>query len=192
MRIAAFLLCLSLMAFAAGAAAQTVDYDDDNDNLIDVRNQAQLSAIRHDLTGAGSSTATSYTDAFSNAMTNMGCRTTCAGYELRNDITLSGNWTRIGNTGFGELTPSASARYKSTFDGNGYVIRGLRFSSPEVDHLGLFTALDTGGKIRNVGLIGVNISARDSRFVGALVGYNFGHVAASYVIGAGGGQPDGR
>ena len=54
MKIAAYLL---LMVFATGAAAQTpagsVDYDANDNNLIDVRTSTQLQAITHDLTGVG-------------------------------------------------------------------------------------------------------------------------------------------
>ena len=201
MRIVACLLGLSLMAFAAGAAAQTVDYDADNDNLIDVRNWSQLQAITHDLDGNGNATTTAYTSAFPNAMTNMGCRTTCAGYELLNDVapreTDPAFWVPIGGGDFGFLSlkagsgedPKDSLRYKSTFEGNGHTISGLRIQySTTYLHAGLFRALDTMGRIRNVGLLNVSItrgSGRpDGRNIGALVGFNAGKVAASYALGS--------
>ena len=192
MRIGACLLGLSLMAFAAGAAAQTtVDYDTNNNNLIDVTNQAQLQAITHDLTGVGGASATDYTSAFPNAMSGMGCRTTCAGYELRNDITLSGGWSPIGggaSIGSGYLDVPAVRRYKSVFEGNGYIIRDLNLVNTNDTRrfLSLFSALDTGGVIRNVGMVNVSIDARhfdESGRLGALVGDNDGTVAASYVVG---------
>ena len=64
MKIAAW---LALMVFATGAAAQTepsVDYDGNDNNLIDVRDRAQLQAITHDLTGVGNAAAAAYRDAF--------------------------------------------------------------------------------------------------------------------------------
>ena len=107
--------CLALMVFATGAGAQTptggVDYDLDDNNLIDVRNSTQLQAITHDLNGDGNVSVAStaaYADAFPDALQGMGCATTCTGYELLNDIdlpvTTGTNWVPIGglqSVGFG-------------------------------------------------------------------------------------------
>ena len=49
-------LCLGLFAANAGAQS-TTDYDDDNDNLIDIRTLAQLNAVRYDLDGNGTGSA---------------------------------------------------------------------------------------------------------------------------------------
>ena len=76
-----------------------VDYDADNDGLIDVDSLAKLNAIRWDLNGDGvvdnASDATSYAAAFGSPEDNMGCgesaasissqntgNPTCRGYEL--------------------------------------------------------------------------------------------------------------
>ena len=183
MRIAA---CLSLMILATGAAAQTpagsVDYDLDDNNLIDVRTSTQLQAITHDLAGVGNASTPAYGIAFPDAVQGMGCPSTCTGYELQNDIDLSGrNWVPIGylqspTTQF----PPASQRYSAVFEGNGYIIRNLHMNVP-FWYTGLFRALGDGGVIRNVGLVNVDVSAPIN--VGALVGPNFGKVAACYVVG---------
>ena len=55
----------------------TTDYDVNNNNLIDVRNRAQLEAITHDLMGAGNAAPAAYSTAFPGAMQGMGCPTTC-------------------------------------------------------------------------------------------------------------------
>ena len=207
---------LALLASTSGAMAQTdnpiclfargsrtasqfpcKDYDGDDDGLIDVRNQAQLAAITHDLTGAGNASAAAYGSAFPEAINGMGCFGSCQGYELLNDITLTGNWTPIGGGVFGHLSnmpggreaPLDSIRYKSTFDGKGHTISGLRIQYSAIYlHAGLFRALGTGGKIRNVGLKDVSITRGtgrpDGRNIGALVGYNAGKVAASYALGS--------
>ena len=66
-----------------------MDYDDDNDNLIDIRSLAQLDAVRYDLDGQGDQDAATNADwakyqaAFPNDLAGMGCPATCAGYELR-------------------------------------------------------------------------------------------------------------
>ena len=88
--------------------SDSVDYDDDNDGLIDIRTLAQLDAVRYDLDGNGVPAAaneTEYRAAFFTAAPGMGCRPvdpdndpatdnsvpTCAGYELRADLTFDEN-----------------------------------------------------------------------------------------------------
>ena len=148
-----------LPGFAGGggvgvAHAQTGgDYDDDNDGLIEVRNLAQLDAIRYDLNGDGMRGSVSasdwarYTAAFPNAMSGMGCpQTGCIGYELRNslDFDTNGNgqadsgdaywnggqgWASIGGFTFADFPPlNTTGTYTATFDGNkddGYSISNL-------------------------------------------------------------------
>ena len=68
---------LYLGLFAANAGAQsTTDYDDDNDNLIDIRTLAWLSAVRYDLDGNGvvalANATTSYFSAFFNPVSFRG------------------------------------------------------------------------------------------------------------------------
>ena len=84
-------LFIAALAFAAAMAdggggdssvyaQSTVDYDDDDDGLIDVRTLAQLNAIRHDLDGNGdpaSGGATAYGTAFPNRVTSAGGRMGC-------------------------------------------------------------------------------------------------------------------
>jgi hypothetical protein len=64
-----------------------IDYDSDNDGLIEVDSLAQLNAIRWDLDGDGApdqnSNAASYAAAFPEAPATLGCPRTCQGYERR-------------------------------------------------------------------------------------------------------------
>ena len=106
----------------AAQGRTVVDYDDDNDGLIDIRTLAQLDAIRHDLNGDGdiaAANAPAYRVAFPNrdrsAAGRMGCpltdhdndadtpdQATCTGYELRNDLdfdTDRDGSTHTGGTG---------------------------------------------------------------------------------------------
>ena len=188
-------LCVALQAVFPDTTC--TDYDGDNDGLIDVRNVAQLAAITHDLTGAGNASAAAYTNAFPDALSGMGCLLgSCSGYELLNDITLSGNWTpigggaslaNIGGQGADNVDASLAIRYNAIFEGNGHVIRGLRLNlNVDSNHQGLFRALGTNGRIRNVGLVDVRmIHDGDSEIdnIGSLVGFNAGKVAASYALG---------
>ena len=87
--------------------ADPVDYDIDDDGLIDVRTTAQWFAMDEDRNGDGAvdsgQTASIYVAAFPNAMTGMGCPLTdhdsdpmtddvptCTGYELHNDLDFQG------------------------------------------------------------------------------------------------------
>ena len=67
----------------------TVDYDSDNDNLIDITTLSQLNVIRYDLDGDGLNTgddAVNYYAAFSGITQGMGCPAACIGYELMDDL----------------------------------------------------------------------------------------------------------
>ena len=90
----------------AAQGRTVVDYDDDNDGLIDIRTLAQLNAVRYDLDGDGDiavANAPAYRVAFPNgdrsAAGRMGCpltdndndadtpdQATCTGYELRANL----------------------------------------------------------------------------------------------------------
>ena len=113
-----------------------VDYDTDDDGLIDIFTLAQLDAIRHDPNGDGvpvQSGTAAYTMAFPIAATGMGCPSSggCTGYELETDLDFDTNadgsvdagdeywdngrgWEPIGQGGY---------PLYATFEGNGRTIR---------------------------------------------------------------------
>ncbi len=112
------------------------------------------------------------------SLVNSGNTSACA--KLMNDIecknddgTAAKDWTPIGNV---------SNNYIGTFDGDGHVITGL--SNAEVIdapyYAGLFGyvgsktegGVTTKGTVKNVGLVGVNITGKDK--TGGVVGYNDG------------------
>ena len=126
---------------ATGANA-TVDYDADNDGLIEITTLAQLNAVRWDLDGDGvasSGNETSYTTAFPNAEDNMGCNESavtiasnntgnpaCSGYELRANLDFdtdgdgtadSGDTYWNGGAGWTPIGDATNA-FATTFDGN--------------------------------------------------------------------------
>ena len=87
----AALICAVLAGsgFDSSASAQgtDADYDLDDDGLIEVTTEAQLSAIRWDLDGNGavdhSANEASYSTAFPSAPQGLGCPAPrCTGYEL--------------------------------------------------------------------------------------------------------------
>ena len=181
-------LSLLLLAVVAGpAAAQTpsVDYDADDDTLIEIDSPAKLIAIGYDLNGDGAaaagSDATNYALGFPNVLSaqcddpaTTGATETCTGYELTANITLTAAWTPTG-------------AYAATFEGNGHTISGLAITASS-GHAGLFSELDGAGVIRNVGLISPSVTssaAGTNASSGPLVGQaNAGSVIqASYVAG---------
>jgi len=91
------------------------------------------------------------------------------------DINLSayGNWPSIGN--------SATHNFGGAFDGNGHIIAGLTINDSTRDNAGLFGFI-TGGTVKNLGLEGVNITARD--YTGGLAAHATAvTVTACYVTG---------
>ena len=154
-----------------------VDIDRDNDGLIEIETREELYAIRHQLDGNG------YKANASAAIIIEGCpiiivnneeQRQCKGYELKAHIDLSGwgNWEPIGDT---------SNQFNAIFEGNHYTISNLTISSSS-SNIGFFGRTAETAKIRNVGLLNVNITGNSS--VGGLIGSNQGKVIGSYVIAA--------
>ena len=180
------------------ASSGGMDYDANDDGLIEVRTTTQLAAIHYDLRGEGrlgvdDEDLADYDLAFPSFDESATCPNTCKGYELLNDVDLSSvrNWTPIGG-GITQGSPGWSSwqqrplhiSYGAVFEGNGHVIRNMRIrrDGERDDYMGLFSILSSTGVIRNVGMEGVNVSASPSVWVGALAGYNFGKIAASYAV----------
>ena len=152
------------------APPATVDYDANDNGLIEIANWDQLSAIRYDLDGNGDPDPDpysrligdiSYRRAFPNSAlpaatsTRMGCPGgACTGYELtaslqgptigqfRYDI----DWNPIGNAPFG-------GQFNATLDGRGHTIENLGLEGHS-RNLGLFRALGGSSTVRNLELKG--------------------------------------
>ena len=212
-------------ATATATATPTVppanaDYDVDNDGLIEIRTLAQLNAVRYDLNGNGKRDSvsaadwTTYTTAFLNAASDMGCKltdhdsdastpqqATCSGYELMMDLDFDTdrggdvdssdtypNWTPIGTT-----ASPFTATFKSNSNGATpkiATISNLTISSISgiaSTDVGLFGATSAAARIEGVGLVDVNVSiptSSNDAKIGALVGNNAGKVIACYSTGA--------
>ena len=171
------------------------DYDPDDNNLIDVMTTTQLKAIRYDLGGMGlrgvadGDDAAAYEEAFP-GFDESGCPGGCKGYELVNDLDLSGgNWDPIGGGGRnqlpGDLLPDEN-RYNGVFEGHGHVIENMRIvgGSNRWDFVGLFRGLGAASVVRNVGLVNVSVTVDETSIqTGALAGVASGRIASSYVVG---------
>ncbi len=189
--IAAVLIAALVVAIAFGVAtdsptaqAQTmVDYDTDDDGLIEITKKEQLAVIDVSGTGRQGHGDEDFDAAFPNAAESMGCVDTnesgqpspCKGYELMGDLTLSGEWTPI-------------VQYGGIFDGNGNTISGLKINGTAQGEFGLFAILSGSGEVRNVGLVNVNITVMTTEDVGpvhagGLAGEHRGAVSNSYATG---------
>ena len=190
------LAAAALMPALVGAQTPTVDYDTDDDGLIEISNLAQLNAVRWDLNGDGAVSddsatadvdeATEYAAAFPTPATGMGCPSAgCTGYELDADLDFDTNgsgdadsgdtywdagkgWTPLG-------TFSSGTGLTGTFDGNGHSISNLYGST------GLFGYVKAGGEVKDLGLLNADIDGTDN--VGALADLNGADIAGVYVQG---------
>ena len=214
-RIAVALLIAALAFGAAMAggvgdnpvfAQTTIDYDDDDDGLIDVRSLAQLDAIRHDLDGNGDAAHADYVAAFPTRDTSaggrMGCPSgACTGYELRADLDFdtdgdgatytgtgasassdSGDDYHNAGNGFEPIGDDSGNRFDAVFKGNGFIISNLFIKRASTGDVGLFGSINGSARIESVGLKNAYVSG--GRWTGALVGSNYGTVAASWSSGA--------
>jgi len=93
-------------------------------------------------------------------------------YRQTANITLDGNWTRIGND---------TARFTGTYDGEGFSINGLTINA-SLEGQGLFGYIGSGGEVRNVALRDVYITSTQSN-VGGIAGVNRGVIVNCYVSG---------
>ena len=94
-------------------------------------------------------------------------------YVLVDDIDASGiNFEPIGSSG---------NLFMGTFDGNGYVVSNLTVDRPDEEGVGLFGGTGETSVIQNTAVEKADITGE--RFVGGIVGTNYGVVAESYVTG---------
>ena len=185
--------------FSSGPAlaqTPTVDYDLDDDGLIEVSNLAQLNAVRWDLDGNGrSSNDVAFVPAYPNRGANddgaptMGCPNhTCTGYELTADLDFDTNRNGVTDSGDAYWNDGAGWEpirvWTATFDGGYHTISNL-FIDRSGNEGGLFGRTEAGAEIRNVGLLDVDITMRGNA-VGALVGSmnGNGEIAKVYATGA--------
>ena len=187
-------------------SATAVDYDSDDDGLIEIGSLAQLDAIRHDRGGDGGSTAdgkTAYEAAFSDAVDWMGCNDLqgCSGYELTADLDFDTNgngmadsgdtywnngegWVPIGGEGslsFGSLLDPNNP-FLAIFEGNGHTISHLFIDTDTAVFSGLFGYAFLAS-IRNLGLIDVDVDVGSTGLVAGVVAFNAGEIRTSYVTG---------
>ena len=175
-----------------------VDYDTDNDGLIEVDSLVKLNALRYDLNGDGGVTPAdkaSYDTAFPNAQGSMGClNAACAGYELMDDLNFDQNndnaitstdaaWWNSG-AGWAPIGDWANP-FNATFDGGGHTISNLYIRIGGGD-VGLFGSTDTSSVIRNLGMVNPSIDRTGALTLdsaAAVAGSNRGAIQRVFVSG---------
>ena len=211
MKLSALLLLALLAAGAAAGAtlsltqAQSANgvYDTDGDKLIEIGYLEQLDALRYDPNGDGAADETSdaaaYALAFPVTTGQSVCDSGCTGYELAKSLDFNKTtsyksgvvntaWTDTTGDGWTPIlhrnASGATKGYGAIFEGNGYTISNLYSKGISTSReTGLFGAVETGGVIRSVGLLGVNITGGYNN-TGALVAYNKGTITGSHSTGS--------
>ncbi len=183
--------------------AVVIDYDNDNDGLIDVTSLSQLNAIRYDLNGDGLPIGTNadtiaYAGAFPGgditaSSGRMGCPSTgCTGYELLasldfdsdgdGDVDANDHGGAYWNSGAGwqPIGPRSLTPYAGNFKGNGYTINNLFIDRNANDNQSLFGVV-ASNRIETLGVTNANVSG--NAYTGILAGINNTTIVACYTTG---------
>ena len=172
------------------AAAVVTDYDQDNDNLIEIASLRQLDALRQDYDGDGRPQSAAAYPAYVGAFPNgniantsapyMGCAAICIGYELAQslDFDTSGDGRVTAADDYPDWQPIAA--YAAALEGNGHTITRLTISGVS-GNAGLFDTLTANAAVRNLGIIDAAIaSGGGDAKAGILAADNGGRIAAAY------------
>ncbi len=194
---------------AVPALSPLIDYDTDDDGLIEISYLEQLNAIRWDLNGSGvpdrNSDASNYWEAFYAAHLDMGCPSSgCRGYELTRSLdfndaasyisgSVNTDWTQgEGWLPIGYRTSISEGVwiFDAVFDGNAHTVSNLYFDR-RINRFAGLVAINTGTILR-VGLLDIDLTAIGGERatdgthldLAGLTGYNEGLVAHSYATGS--------
>ena len=199
---AVLLLAIGLVAGSADySAAQTtplIDYDLDDDNLIEVRTRDQFQAIHHDMDGDGSpttlnsggyTTSKTWAESFPNAMPNAGCplrdhdndantanERKCIGYELIADVNFSGQtYVPFGKDGvWGAVNMTAK------IVGNGFrVMNASRGTQDNAVLYGVIGVVGEGATVEGLGVINPRFGVGRTN-AGGITGELKGTITGSY------------
>ena len=183
-----------LQASVADDERAGIDYDKDEDGLIEISSLAQLNAMRLDLDGDGEvwrGVAAAFARGFPGPSPGMGCPSVdggaaaCRGYELAQDLDFDTDGD--GDVDASDDYPSWEPidNYEGFLEGNGRAIFNLTISDSATRFVGLFGRLARGGRVQGLGLLDASISATASRTeAGALAGRLSGTVIASHSTGS--------
>ena len=195
-----------------------IDYDADNDGLIEITKLEQLNAMRWDTDGNAAADVSSNDAAYAAAFPHpvaaagggngaLGCSddsgaaAACTGYELKANLDFNedasyanaslnkAGWTSgFGWEPIGDGSDAAN-RFAAVFDGNGHSIANL-FINRSGERVGLFGHTDSSARLRNLGLKNIDVTGGAS--VGALAGRLEGRVERCHASGTVEGAATGR
>ena len=186
-------------------AQSAVDYDADDDGLIEITYLEQLNAISWDLDGDGVANnvanAEAYNAEFPGGPVWTGCPIGgCRGYELTRDLDFESpdsyargevhtpwregsGWLPIVGVELGDIA------FRAVFDGNNHTITNLYIGHSGHTDSGVSGLFGTSiGDIRRLGLVDVDVTGGTN--TGALAGLNNGHITASFATGSVSGASD--
>ena len=187
--------------FAVATAASNGKYDTDGDRLIEISSLEQLDAIRYDPDGDGISSDAAYGGAFPISAGEVVCDD-CNGYELIRSLDfrdpgsyLSGSVNEAWTTGSGWQpiaggihswpdnfdTTVSGYTFTATLTGNGHTVSNLYANRSSYRGVALFRHTGRSSVIRDIGLTHMNLTGGND--VGALAGFGFGKIIASYASG---------
>ena len=203
-----------LLAAPPAGAQTTIDYDSDDDGLIEITTMEQFGLIHPDWNGDGcypNVNVPGIMQAYPNGAGSdghctvyFGCQTgadtpVCRGYELMADLDFDSDgdgdvdandhngdyWN--GGAGWTPIPVWTNA----TFDGNGHIIRNLTIINNTSAHVGLFGDVRGGGRIYRLGLENASVTSTRSgsgnsghQDTGILAGQNQGIIRMSYATGS--------
>ena len=99
------------------------------------------------------------------------------------DINLSGyTGTQFNIIGY-YIDYYDNAPFTGVFDGNDHKVLNFTWTSNGIDYIGLFGCVGTGGQIKDLGLVNVDVNAGTGLYVGGLVGYNYASISNCYSTG---------
>lgn len=174
-------LVLLITASSLTHAAPRIDYDIDNDGLIEIEDLQDLNEIRNNVTEmnySGEVDGIISLELHGDALygSNDGCpEDGCAGYELVRDLNFDTNLNEqfdAGDTYWNEgkgwqSIGSFFIKFVAEFHGNGFTIHNLNINRPQQQFLGLFAYADMAS-FHDLSLTGQLTTGADS---GAIVGY---------------------
>ena len=181
---------LSAIGFVAVEINEgSLDYDTDDDGLIEINNLAQLDAMRYDRDADGTvddaADWSSYNTAFPQAQLDMGCSAGCQGYELAEDLDFDTNGNGSADAGDSYWNGGAGwdpVDFRATFDGNGHSLSGLFVRrTGALARAALFGTF--GGDLRDVALSDVDVRG-GPRGVASLVLWHTGSISGCSATGS--------
>jgi hypothetical protein len=173
--VASCTLLVSLLASSFSFAADgRVDYDIDNDGLIEINDLADLDEIRNNLDGKTLYASNAGCPDAEDGTVNGGCN----GFELTGDLDFDTNQDGVmdsndtywdAGSGWFPIGRSSSI-FSSIFEGDGHTIRNLYINRSNFWDVGLFGQAHNAS-IQNLILTGPLMSVTGKKNVGSLVGY---------------------